>query len=196
MNARLLGILCIVGSLAAFADGLRMVAIGTTHEGTFRDPDALNYLLSMVIWYIGLLCGMLGIIALRATGANIIFRLLSWLPVVGSAVAGVGGLFGLAGVPVSENVPLQVGGDLYMVGLLVVSILVLAARVWRGWRAFVPLLNVIAIPLGGLVYELLGGLDGGWYITNAAAAALLGYAIMSSVPTAEVRRDIAAAASA
>lgn len=194
MNPRLLGVICIIGSLVAFADGVRKIVIGTTHEGPFTDPDALSYLLSTFIWYISILCGMLGLIALRATGANPIFRLLSWLPVVGSAGAAVGGLVGLAGVPVSENVPLRIGGDLYMAGLLVVAILVLAARVWRGWRAFTPLLNIIAIPLGGLVYVAIGGLDGGWLVTNAAASALLGYAVMSSVPVVEVRRDYAAAA--
>ena len=196
MNTRLLGALCIVGSLVGVADGVRQVLIGATHEGAFRDPDALNYLLSMVIWLGGTLCGMLGLIALRATGANPIFRVLSWLPVVGLAAEVVGGLLGLAGLPVPRNWPLLVGQLTAMAGMLVVAILVLAARVWRGWRAFTPLLTVLAIPLGAVLAGISGGLDGWWIIVNAAASALLGYAVMSGVPAAGVRDDYAVAAAA
>jgi hypothetical protein len=194
MNARLLGMLCIIGSLVGIAEGVRMVLIGTTHEGTFRDPDTLNYLAQM-IWLSGSLCAMLGLIALRATGANPIFRLLSYLPVAGYAVGVIGAALGLAGVPVRENPSLTVGQFLSMAGLLVVAILVLAARVWRGWRAFTPLLNIITIPLGAVAYSLTGNLDGAWWIVNAAASALLGYAVMSYAMAPQVRNDFALAAS-
>ena len=99
-------------------------------------------------------------------------------------------------MPVRENLPAVVGQLLAMAGLLVVAILVLAARVWRGWRALMPLLNVIAIPLGALAYALTGNLDGAWWIVNAVASALLGYAVLSSVASERVRDDYALAASA
>ena len=83
------------------------------------------------------------------------------------------------------------GGHMYLV-----AILVLAARVWRGWRAFTPLLNVITIPLGAVAYSLAGNLDGAWWIVNAAASALLGYAVMSYATAPQVRDDFALAASA
>jgi hypothetical protein len=195
MNTRLLGALCIIGSLVGVADGVRRVLIGATHEGYYLTLDRLMYL-GETIWLAGILCGLLGLIALKVTGTNPIFRLLSWLPVVGIAFEIAGGLLGLTGVPVPENYPLIFGQFLYMAGILVVAILVYAAKVWRGWRAFVVLLNVLSIALGAGVAALLGGLDGGWIITNAAASALLGYAVMTDMSAAEVRDGYALAASA
>jgi len=195
MNTRLLGILCIVGSAIGVADGVRRVAIGATHEGTFLTLDTLMYL-GEVFWLTGMFCGFLGLIALRATGANPIFRLLSWLPVVALAIQVLGALIGaVSGAQPAELWPLIAGQLLYMAGVLVVSILVLAARVWRGWRAFVPLLNVISIPLGAVVATLIGGLDGGWIITNALASALIGYVVLSYLPAPQVRDNYALAAS-
>src|SRR5690349_15131127 len=123
MNTRLLGALCIAGSLVGVADGVRRVAIGATHEGMYLTLDTLMYL-GETVWLAGTLCGLLGLIALRATGTNPIFRVLSWLPVVGTAAEIVGGLLGLAGVPVPGNYPLLFGQFLYMAGILVVAILV------------------------------------------------------------------------
>lgn len=195
MNTRLLGAMSVFGSLVAVAEGARMTLIGTTHEGTFRDPDTLNYL-AQFAWLGGSLCAMLGLLALRTTGTNPIFRLLSWLPVVGYASGVVGALLGLAGVPIRENLPATAGQLLAMVGLVVVAILVLAARVWRGWRAFMPLLNVITIPLGSVAYILAGNLDGAWWIVNGLASVLLGYAVLGSVTAERVRDDYALATSA
>lgn len=195
MNTRLLGALCIVGSLVGVADGIRQVAIGTTHEGTFRNVDTLNYL-QMVFWLGGTTCAFLGLIALRATGTNPIFRLLAWLPVAAGMLQVVGAVLGLAGLSAQQNWPLLVGQLLAMAGTLVVAILVLAARVWRGWRAFTPLLTIITIPLGAAASAVAGGLDGWWIIINAAASVVLGYAVMSSVPVAEVRDGHATFASA
>ena len=180
MDIRLLGKLCIVFSGIAIVDGIRLVLIG--HEDTvgFRDLDTLQYI-TQTFWIIGIICGLIGLISLKATGSNPIFRMLSYLPILGWTIAIVGLLLDLAGLPKTDN-PFGLAGEfLGQGGMLVLAILVIAAKSWVGWRRFTPLFYILSIPLGGVI-GLITGLDGPFIIVNAAATAVLGYAVLTSVP--------------
>ncbi len=181
----MLGRLCIIGSLIAVADGIRLVLTGHQDVPGFRHLDTIQFL-TQLAWAVGALCAVLGLIALKATGTNPIFRFLSYVPVVGYIASIIGLLLGLTGVPTANNPIGIVGQILAMGGMLVLAILVLAAKRWHGWRKFTPLLTILTIPLGAMLVGITG-LDGWFIIINAAATALLGYAILSSIPVAQLR---------
>jgi len=60
---------------------------------------------------------------------------------------------------------------------------------WIREQQAIDLINIV-------VATLIGGLDGGWIITNALASALLGYVVMSYATAPRVRDEFALAASA
>lgn len=66
--------------------------------------------------------------------------------------------------------------------MLVVGALVLAARVWRGWRKWTPILCGLALPVFFGARPLLGGEVAGFIfgVLTAAAFALLGHAVRTS----------------
>ena len=68
--------------------------------------------------------------------------------------------------------------------MLVVGALVLAARVWRGWRKWTPLLCGLTLPALFAARPLLGGEVGGFVFGAATAVTfmLLGYAVRTSAP--------------
>ena len=185
MNTRLLGRLCIIGSLIAVADGIRLVLTGHQDVPGFRHLDTIQFL-TQIVWSVGGLCAVLGLITLKATGTNPVFRFMSYLPAVGYIAMIVGLLLGLAGLPTANNPIGLVGQILAQGGMLVLAILVLAAKRWSGWRKFAPLLTILTIPLGAVLVAITG-LDGWFIIINAAATALLGYAVLSSSPVAQLR---------
>ena len=68
--------------------------------------------------------------------------------------------------------------------MLVVGALVMATRVWRGWRSVTPILCGLALPVFFAARPLLGGEVGGliFGVLTAASFTLLGYAVRTSVP--------------
>ena len=74
-----------------------------------------------------------------------------------------------------------------MIGLLIVTVLVLIAQRWKGWRRFAPLIALLAVPVGAVLVELTK-LDGVFIVLNAAASLLLGYAVWSTTPIAVLQR--------
>ena len=189
MNTRLLGTLSIIASAIMIADGVRLVMTGHQSVSGFRDHDTISIVVQLVS-AIGGLCAVIGLIALKATGRNPIFRWLSYLPAVGYAALIVGFLIGLAGVPITKN-PIGIFGQLMAQGgMLVLGILVIAAKTWTGWRRFAPLVTVLTIPLGAVLVGLTG-LDGMFIIINAMAMILLGYVVQSSEPVTRLREAVA-----
>ena len=189
MNTRLLGRLSIIASTVMLANGVRLVVTGHQDIPGFLDLDTISIVVQLVS-AIGGLCSMIALIALKATGKNPIFRLLSYLPAVGYAALIVGFLIGLAGVPITEN-PIGIFGQLLtQSGRLVLAILVIAAKSWTGWRRFAPLVTVLTIPLGAALTGLTG-LDGMFIIINAMAMILLGYVVQSSEPVTQLRAAVA-----
>lgn len=185
MNTRLLGLFGIVGSLIQVGDGLRLVVTGHKDIPGFRHLDTVQFL-TQSLWVLGCLCVMLGLIHLRATGTQPVFRALSWMPVVGYGLLFPVLVVSLAGGYESVKGIGAVGQILAQVGTLVVAILVIAAGEWTGWRKFAPLLAVVTIPIG-VILVAITELDGAFIMVNAASTAILGYAVVSASPVAQLR---------
>lgn len=191
MNARLFGALCIVGSVIGMLDSMRLVMLGRPLTEGLQALDTMT-LIATVVAALGGLCGLLGFIALRATGDNPIFRILTYLPAVSYLAAIVAGLGLLTGLLTNDsNNPITVLvatlSDIFNpVAWLVVAILTIAAKSWRDWRKFVPFAVVLAFPLG-VVVSIGAGLFGTFGVVNYAAVALLGYAVRSSAPALRLR---------
>ena len=189
MNTRMLGRLAIIASAVMIANGVRLVVTGHQDIPGFLHLDTIS-IVAQLVSAIGGLCAVIGLIALKATGRNPIFRLLSYLPAVGYAALIVGFLIGLAGVPITEN-PIGIFGQLMAQGgMLVLGILVIAAKAWTGWRRFAPLVPTVAVPLGAVLVGLTG-LDGVFIIIHAMAMILLGYVVQSSEPVTQLREAVA-----
>ncbi len=195
MNTRLLGTLCVIGSLIGLADSVRSVMNGEPLAQGLRFPDTITSI-SNVLGAIGALCGLLGFIALRGTGTKPIFRLLTYLPGVSYVASIILGLAVLTGLlPLDANNPViiilaSLGDLLSPAAWLVIAILTIAAKSWHGWRRFVPLAIVLAFPLG-IVVSVSMGLVGVFGIINYAAAALLGYAVQTYAPVPQLREAVA-----
>ena len=190
-NARSLGTLCIIGSLIGIADGVRLVILGRQLTPGIQTLDTMTAM-TTVLAAIGGLCGLLGLIALRATSNNPIYRFLTYLPAVSylaAIIAGLGLLTGLLTSDSNNPVIVLLGLLVEPVGpaaWLVVAILTIAAKTWRGWRRLAPLALVLAFPMG-IVASLSTGLVGTFAIINYAATVLLGYAVQSSESAAQLR---------
>ena len=76
MNTRLLGTLCIVGSFAVLVDGFRLTVLG------LENLDRVSSLAYM-LWSIGGICAIVGLIKLNALGSNTVMRALAFLAHVG-----------------------------------------------------------------------------------------------------------------
>ena len=185
ITSRTLGLACMVGSSIALVDGLRLVATGHKDIPGFRDIDGISAI-AQAFWALGLVCAFLGLLALHATGDRAFHRWLTWIPVVGGILAALGFVLVIVGVPTSKNLPAIVGQLLSMLGLLVVTVLVLVARNWEGWRRLTPLVVFLAIPFGAALVEATK-LDGAFIILNSAASLPFGYAVFSTRRAATVR---------
>ena len=195
VSPRLLGTLCIAGALIGLADGIRLVALGRQLGPGLQALDTATQVATLVA-ALGGLCGVFGLIALRATGSNPVFRLLGYLPVISFVATLIAGLAMLAGVIKSDAespvaVILVVVGDLLGPAVwLVVGILTIAARRLSGWRRFVPFAFVAAFVLGIIATEVTG-LAGTFRIIYYAAMALLGYAVQRTAPAPQLRGALA-----
>ena len=190
MNTRLFAIICVIGSFVAIADGLRLVGTGHQDISGYRHLDTIQYI-TQIVWCIGILCGLIGLIRLGATGNKPIFRYLAYLPVLGYVIAIIALFLGLGGLEGPDN-PLGAPGQiLAMAGMLIVGILVIAAKKWFGWRRFAPMLYILTIPIGAILV-ILTGLDGVFIMLHALATAVLGYAVIveSSEPVAQLSEAV------
>jgi hypothetical protein len=195
MNSRLLGTLCIAGSLIAMADGIRLVMLGRQLPPGLQQLDSATAV-ATVIGALAGLCGLFGLMALRATGTNPIFRLLGYLPAlsyIAAVVAGLGLLTGLLTSDADNPVAIVISVLSDLLGpaaWLVVAILTIAAKQLTGWRRFVPFAPFLAFPLGIAATEITG-LAGAFRIVFYAAPVLLGYAVQRTQPAPRLRNAIA-----
>ena len=182
MNTRWLGTIFIVGNIVLMLKGFRPNNPGDTLD-----------IIANLAWGIGGFCGIVGLIRLNALGSNTVARALGFLPMIGfaffvlSAALQLGGfitpgtpvyfaLTGIAWLPV-------------LAGMLLVGILTIAAKTWRGWRRFVPLLAIVMYPIG---YGI-GGAIGSDAIGGVLASAfwvLLGYVIATAEPAPAVQPSV------
>ena len=149
MNTRVLGSILIIGSMTIFVNDLR--------NTTLADPTST---IALMVWCIGGVCGLIGLIRLNALGSNAVSRALGFLPVLGFLTIIVADSLRLAGYSILgdrlNNVLAAVGWLLVLGGMLIVGILTIAAKNWKGWRRFVPLMAVIMAPISLAIQGAIG----------------------------------------
>lgn len=174
MNTRLMGIICIVGSVIALLDAFRLSALGKNHDDL--TPITLS------LWYIGGIAALVAMIQLNAVGSNRVVRALTFLPIIGFVVLILGSVLQLADAITAQNNIFSIGWLVLYSGMLLVGILTIAAKVWGGWRRFVPLLTVVAMPISFSIGYALGSLSLGVAFIYAVWA-FVGYVITTAEPT-------------
>jgi len=188
MNTRFLGLIFVFGTLCIFLNGLRIWGTSSPY------PDTLSSV-AYLLWGIGGVCGIYGLIRLNALGSNAIARAFGFLPMIGFASMVVGdGLRLLGFIKVDEplyNMFAAIGWIGTLVGMLVVGILTIAARNWHGWRRFVPLFAVVMVPIAFGVGQALGSQDLGALLFYSGWL-LLGLVIATAEPTSGIRPVMAA----
>jgi hypothetical protein len=195
MNTRLLGTLCIAGSVVGLADAVRLVMLGRPLASGLQQLDSATDV-ATAVGALGGLCGLLGLMALRATGNNPIFRLLGYLPAISYLAAVVGSMGLLFGVLTNDSdnpvtVLIWLVSDLLgPAAWLALAILTVAARRLQGWRRLVPFAIVLAFPVGIVVTEITG-LAGTFRIVAYAVLVLLGYAVQRAEPAPRLREALA-----
>jgi hypothetical protein len=179
MNPRLLGIICVIGGAVYLLQGLRFAVIG----GYVRDQ--LDVVFSG-IWALGAICGVLGMIAVHATGTNRVIRTISFLPIAGFLLIIGGNLYWLMNPDVQFN-PLAVFGFLgVLVGLLLNAFFTLFANVWSGSKKAVAFLPAL-MPFVGMAIGSLIGIEGAVNLSLVGLSwMLLGYTVTISLQSALV----------
>lgn len=176
MSTRWLGTIFVVCTLILMLSGFRTTALGLN--------DNISEL-TQLIWGIGGVCCIIGLIKLNALGPNAVARALGFLPLFGFAAFILDGILMVAGF-VTPGTPAAftlagIGWIPMLAGMLLIGILTIAAKQWHGWRRFVPLLTLALFPVG---YGI-GGLVGNAYIGTVLGNApwlLLGYVIATAEP--------------
>ena len=187
MNTRVLGSLCIVGALAVLAEGFRATGLGSS-EAQFGDGfTALAY----AIWGIGGICGIAGLIKLDALGTKVTARAMGFLPMIGFAAFVLGDGLRAAGLLTPDatiySTLAAIGWITMLAGMLIVGILTVAAKSWRGWRRFVPLLTIVMMPIGFGIGALIGNAAIGGTLFYASWI-LLGSVIATAEPASMLRQ--------
>lgn len=185
MNTRLLGIVCIACIAGGIIASLLGFAFGVWENNIIADG----------LLVIGALSGLVGMIQANAVGSNPVIRAVAFLPILAMVALIVTSIARLFDPTVPHYASIYFG---LMAGMILVSILTIAAKTWPGWRRFVPLfilvmffvINVIVAgdssPFPGDIRPYLS------LVTMVAPWALLGYA----VATAETAPERAQSATA
>ena len=187
MNTRWLGTIFIVGTLVHLLNGFRPNNPGDT-------LDTLDIIANLV-WGIGGFCGIVGLIRLNALGSNTVARALGFLPMFGFAffvlleALRLGG-FITSGTPI-RFVLASIAWLPMLAGMLLVGILTIAAKTWRGWRRFVPLLAIVMYPIGYGIGSAIGS-DAIGGVLVGAFWVLLGYVIATAEPAPPVQPSVTA----
>lgn len=172
MNARRLGLFCMVGGIAYIIS-----AVYSSITGTGDAVDMPNRLLGLV-WALGAICGWLAIIHLKGTGENIIVRFLSFVPIIGISTALISAIYGLFTAGSVTLTPMvAIGLMLELVGAVLVGVFALIARRLSGWHRFTPFFVVFGVIAGGLVAGASKGAFLGIPLFLGIAYSLLGYAV-------------------
>jgi hypothetical protein len=175
MSTRLLGTLCIIGSVIVLLDALRQSASGTNGFDTIA-------LLANSAWAIGGIAVLVGMIQLNAVGPNTVVRALAFVPIIGFVLLILANIIQLAGMVTTENNTLAgIGWLAQMAGMVLVGILTIAAKTWSGWQRFIPLLTVVIAPVSFGIGSAIGNLTLGTVIVWVFWM-LLGYIVATAEP--------------
>lgn len=171
MSTRLLGISCIIGSVIILLDSLRQAALG------IDDFDTISRIAG-ILWAIGGIAAVIGMIQLNAVGSNTVVRALAFTPIIGFLLLILANIMQLAGMVTTENSTVAgIGWLLQLAGMVLVGILTIAAKTWTGWRRFIPLAAVVAAPVGFAIGNLTLGAAIVWLFWI-----LLGYVVATAEP--------------
>ena len=169
MNTRLLGILCIAGSLIAAAGALFF-------QFQFLDTDPPMGKVVGLLWAIGAIAGLIGLILSNGVGSNPAVRAVASLPIIALTLNTVGNIAGAAGVVSPDSVLFTFGFIGMMIGMVLVGILTIAAKTWPGWRRFVPLFIILVMIISGAT-----GFDNNFgRALSTGVWVLLGYAVATA----------------
>jgi hypothetical protein len=97
MSNRLLGTLCIVGSVIVLLDAFRQVALG------LDDPFDTIGLIANSVWALGGIAVLVGMIQLNAVGPNTVVRALAFIPIIGFGLLILANIIQLAGMVTTDN---------------------------------------------------------------------------------------------
>jgi hypothetical protein len=178
LNNRLLGTLGILGSPMLLLEGLY---VGFQQHGTDQFIGLLG-----VIYMTGWACSILGLRSLKAAGTGWGGNVVLMIQLIGLFLAAVwAGYHVVIPNPDTESLLYQLtdlSWPLSHIFMNVVGVAVLRARVWTGWRRFVPFLGGLALPLALLTAPVAGEVAMGviFGLLTTTAFASLGYAVRSS----------------
>jgi hypothetical protein len=149
MNARLFGTLCVVGSVLGILGHIAGAAQGL--DGASAEDYISIVGISLLAWLIGGALCVSAMIYTNVVGTGTVSRFLAFTPVVAFAVLFIAQLvqFFTGDDP---GLLIVLGWVLYMVGVLMLGILTIAAKTWHGWRRFMPLVCFLLalLPLADL----------------------------------------------
>ena len=142
MNPRLLGLVCLVSSaLAAISILFFQVRFGTP------PTNAISYVI-VLLWPLGAMAGLTGLIQSNGVGSNPVVRAVAFLPVIGFGFTLVAVLADASGIGPPFNVLTPIGFIVFIIGMVLVGILTIAAKTWPGWRRYLPLIIIIVTVVG------------------------------------------------
>ncbi len=184
MNNRIFGIVVILGGLVAGLNGFRPDNVDT--DGS----------VPLMMWAIGGVFGVIGMLRLNAVGFSPLARAFGLVPLVGFVTLIVHiGLKLTTGTGLSDaawfDVMVAIGWISILAGMLLVGILTIAARVWHGWRRFVPLSTVLTIPLSVGLNAVIGSMTGS-AVLPFLIWVVVGYVIATAEPPVSVGQRVPA----
>ena len=152
-------------------------------------PAALAASVLGMLYLIGWAASATGMRQLRVTGAGALGKTVFIVQLIGLSLALVFNVLEIARAN-QDTLLFRVTDLAWPVShifMLVVGTLVLATRVWRGWRSWTPILCGLALPLFFAARPLLGGEVGGFIFgfLTMVTFMLLGYAVRTSKPIAD-----------
>jgi hypothetical protein len=175
MNTRLLGTICIIGSILAVLNAFRVSALG-------QDFDTIDLIVGS-FWAVGGIAALVGMIQLSAVGSNTVVRALAFVPIIGFVLLILANIIQAAGLVTTDtNTLAGIGWLAQLAGMVLVGILTIAAKSWQGWRRFVPLLTIVLVPVGFGLGSAIDNLSLGAPIVYLAWI-LLGYVVVTAEPT-------------
>ena len=177
MNTRILGIFCIAASVIAIVGSL---GFQVNFENPNENPNIAIAWATGLPWDISVVAVLVDLILGNGVGSNPLVRAVASLPIIGLGFNIVVEFVELTGVGSPDNVLQTIGILGFVAGLVLVSILTIAAKTWRGWRRFVPLLVTLMLFAGQLIANR--------YVGQAVVIApwvLLGYVVATASPEPE-----------
>jgi hypothetical protein len=190
MNTRFLGTIFVIGTLVVMVGSVLNSVSGVSNSApsTF---DSLAYF----IWSLSGICGIAGLIRLNALGPNAVARAFGFLPMIAFAFGVVAEGLRLIGLLSPQSSIYSALISIFWVGILagmlIVGILTIAAKNWRGWRRFVPLMTIGIAPVALLIGQAVKNISIGGAVSFIGFL-LLGLVVATFEPVVS-RQEMAAA---